>query len=137
MVKTEEFLPALSLLEDRSADGSPSVGLTLPGGRSDTIVLERFYAVEDDELNNNGTDHCHYTGRLTNDPEASVAVTGCPGGSEDVEFTILSQYLNSSIFQWSMDGGVKLIPDLGILDWFQETHSIGNKIGLSFGLKSD
>ena len=76
MVKTGEFLPTFSLLEDRSADGSPSVGLTLPSGRSDTIVLERFYASEDDDELNNGTDYCHYSGRLANDPEASVAVTG-------------------------------------------------------------
>ena len=61
-------------------------------------MLERFYANEDDELN--GTDYCHYSGRLANDPEASVAVTGCPG-SEDVDFTILSQHLNNSMFQWT------------------------------------
>ena len=46
-----ELLPTFSLLQDRSADGSPSVGLTLPDGRSDTILLERFYASEDDKLN--------------------------------------------------------------------------------------
>ena len=108
-------------MEDRSLDGSPSVGLTLPGGRSDIIELERFDATEDDELNN-GTESCHYTGRLRSDPGAAVAATGCPGW-EDVEFTILSQYLNSSMFQWSQDGGVKLIPDLGIWDWFQGQNS--------------
>ena len=109
-------------MEDRSLDGSPSIDLTLPGGRSDTIELERFDASEDDELNN-GTVNCHYTGRLRSDPEAAVAVTGCPG-LEDVELTILSKYLNSSMFQWAHDGGVNLIPDLGIWDWFQGHNSI-------------
>ena len=50
-----ELLPTFSLLQDRSADGSPSVGLTLPDGRSDTILLERFYAGEEDD-NLNETD---------------------------------------------------------------------------------
>ena len=109
-------------MEDRSLDGSPSVGLTLPDGRSDTIELERFDASEDDDLNN-GTVNCHYTGRLRSDPEAAVAVTGCPG-LEDVELTILSKYLNGSMFQWAHDGGVNLIPDLGIWDWFQGHNSI-------------
>ena len=48
---------------------------------------------------------------------------GCPG-SEDVDFTILSQYLNNSMFQWTIDGTVKLIPDLGILDWFQDNEVV-------------
>ena len=37
------------------------------------------------------SEFCHYNGHLAGDPGATVALTGCPGGAEDVEFTILSE----------------------------------------------
>ena len=62
--------------------------MTFPNGNSDTILLEKFYANEEDRTAE--TEDCHFAGRLANEPEASAALTGCPG-AEDVELTILSR----------------------------------------------
>lgn len=105
----KKVTPTFSLVEDRSNDGSPSIILTFPNGHSDTLVLEKYYANEDDRRA--GTEFCHYIGRLASDPDAYVALTGCPGGAEDVEFTILSQQMDATMFRWTKEGGVELISE--------------------------
>ena len=54
-------------------------------------------------------EQCVYFGHLANEPEACVAMTGCPG-SEDVEFTILSTHNEvSHTFKWSKEGDVQIL----------------------------
>ena len=54
-------------------------------------------------------EQCVYFGHLANEPEACVAMTGCPG-SEDVEFTILSTHNEvSHSFKWSKEGDVQIL----------------------------
>ena len=53
---------------------------------------------------------CHFSGHLEKDSEACVGMTGCIG-SEDVEFTILSDHATcSGLYKWSKDGNVELMP---------------------------
>ena len=53
---------------------------------------------------------CYYSGHLERDTEACVGMTGCIG-SEDVEFTILSDHAtDSGSYKWSKNGSVELIP---------------------------
>ena len=40
--------PTFSMVEDKSIDGSPSIIITFPNGKSDTLMLEKYYANEDD-----------------------------------------------------------------------------------------
>ena len=50
---------------------------------------------------------CRYIGHLRSEPEACLAMTGCVG-SEDVEFTILSEHApESGMFKWNIDGQVE------------------------------
>ena len=60
-------------------------------------------------------EQCVYFGHLANEPEACVAMTGCPG-SEDVEFTILSTHNEiSHTFKWSKEGDVQILSRTVIL----------------------
>ena len=104
----EAVTPTFSLVEDKSMDGSPNIIVTFPNGQFDTLVLEKYYANEDDRRA--GTEFCHYIGRLANDPDAYVALTGCPV-AEDVEFTILSGKMDETMFRWTKEGNVELISD--------------------------
>ena len=53
-------------------------------------------------------DDCHYIGHLEGEPEACVAMTGCPG-SEDIDFTIMSEHSHLSMFTWLKNGTVEFI----------------------------
>ena len=59
------------------------------------------------------SEFCHYNGHLAGDPEATVALTGCPGGAEDVELTILSAHLEETMFRWTKEGTVESISEQG------------------------
>ena len=87
-------------------DGSPSVSITFPDGYSDTLVLSRYFANEEAKLTR--SEDCHYIGHLEGEPEACVAMTGCPG-SDDLEFTIMSEHSDRAMFKWFKDGAVELI----------------------------
>ena len=55
---------------------------------------------------------CHFIGHLENEREACVAMTGCIG-SEDIEFTIMSEHATESpMFKWSKQGNAEVIPRL-------------------------
>ena len=71
-----EIVPTFGLDEDRSLDGSPSVSITFPDGYSDTLILSRHYINERAKVAY--PDDCHYIGHLEGEPEACVAMTGCP-----------------------------------------------------------
>merc|ERR1712086_619421 len=97
--------PSFVLVEERSLNGSPSIAVTFPDGYQDTLVLNKFYANEQNRMASK--ERCHYIGHLENEVTACVAVTGCVG-SQDVQFTILSKHARkSSTFKWSKDGNVE------------------------------
>merc|ERR1711910_177418 len=99
-----EEKPTFTLLQGRSDNGSPSVSITFPDGHTDNLILSHFYDEE------NRPEGCHFSGHLEKDSEACVGMTGCIG-SEDVEFTILSNHATGSgLYKWSKDGNVELLP---------------------------
>merc|ERR1711884_285015 len=106
------LVPSFALSQDRSFDGSPRVSISFPDGYTDTMVLSRYYSNENDRLAR--TENCHFFGHLEGEPEACIALTGCPG-SDDLELTIMSEHSNNPTFKWKKDGEVELIesPFLG------------------------
>ena len=103
---TIERTPSFSLITDRSTnDGSPIVEVTFPNGHSDTMVLSQFVDGIDEPQPESRD--CRYNGYLLSDPEACLAMTGCPG-LEDVELTILSEHApGSGMFIWHKNGMVE------------------------------
>jgi len=96
-----------ALVEERSANGSPTVTVTFSDGYTDTLVLNRYYSSEEDRML--GAEECHFIGHLAKEQEACVAMTGCVG-SEDIDLTIMSSHATeSSMFKWKMDGHVEVI----------------------------
>ena len=102
----EPYSTKFTLLEERSANGAPTVTVTFPDGYTDTLVLSRYYSSEEDRMA--GAEECHYIGHLANEREACAAMTGCVG-SEDIDFTIMSSHAESSMFKWTKDGKVEVI----------------------------
>ena len=99
--------PRFGLIQERSFNGAPSVSIAFPDGYKDTLVLERYYANEEERMER--TEACRYIGHLENEPEACVAMTGC-FELEDVHFTILSVHAaKSSMFKWAKNGNVEII----------------------------
>ena len=99
--------PIFTLNAERSIDGSPSVTVTFPDGYTDTLALTKHVGT----LSRFEVDleSCNFIGHLTNEPEACVAMTGCPG-KEDLQFTILSQHaLDSSMYVWKQDGSIEVV----------------------------
>jgi len=115
--KKLEIAPTFTLVEERNANGVPSVAITFPNGHSDIILLDKYYANEEDRMikENQGVpnvEQCIYFGHLVKEPEACVAMTGCVG-SEDVEFTILSAHnTGSHMFKWSKEGEVQILSSM-------------------------
>merc|ERR1712086_68345 len=102
-----EETPSFVLVEERSLNGSPSIAVTFPDGYKDTLVLNKFYANEQNRMASK--ERCHYIGHLENELTACVAMTGCVG-SQDVQFTILSKHApKSSTFKWTKEGNVELM----------------------------
>ena len=70
------------------------------------MILSRYYSNENDRLAR--TEKCHFFGHLKGEPEACIALTGCPG-SDDLEFTIMSEHSTDATFKWNKNGEVQLI----------------------------
>ena len=98
--------PRFGLIQERSFNGAPSVSIAFPDGYKDTLVLERYYANEEERMER--TEACHYIGHLANEHDACAAMTGCIG-SEDIDFTIMSTHADSTMFRWTKDGKVEVI----------------------------
>ena len=98
-----ERTPSFSMIDDRSLNGSPIIEVTFPNGHSDTLVLSQFV----DGIDEPESRDCRYNGHLLSEPEACLAMTGCPG-LEDVELTILSEHApGSGMFIWHKNGMVE------------------------------
>ena len=99
--------PRFALVGERSLNGVPTVSVTFPNGHEDTLILDRHYSSEEDRIGQ--VEACNYIGHLEKDPEACVAMTGCVG-SEDVEFTIMSEHATESpMFKWTKEDTVEII----------------------------
>ena len=91
------------MLQERLDNGAPSIAITFPDGHTDNLILGHFYAEE------NRPRGCHFSGHLEHDSEACVGMTGCIG-SDDVEFTIISDHASGSgMYKWKKDGNVEHI----------------------------
>ena len=85
----------------------PEIDIIFPDGHEDELVLEKHFPNEEAQMENG--DHCNYFGRLKNDPEACVAVTGCYG-MDDIEFTIMSEHApKENKFVLEKNGDLKVI----------------------------
>ena len=90
-------------MDDDAPMPIPNILVTFPDGYSDNLVLNHFYS------ENDNADGCHFLGHLKNEQEACIAMTGCIG-SEDVEFTIMSEHApENGLFKWKLDGNVEVI----------------------------
>ena len=99
--------PRFTLIEERSSNGTHAISVVFPDGHEDTLILDQHYFFEEDRIAQ--VEYCNYIGHLENDPEACVAMTGCIG-SEDVEFTILSEHITESpMLKWTKHGIVETI----------------------------
>merc|ERR1711988_406501 len=126
-VDDSTLAPRFTLLE-RSLKNVPSIAITFPDGYEDILMLNIFESNSGDGNRIIGEDECHYFGHLANEPEACVAATGCVG-SEDMEFTILSDHsTGSSIYKWTKDGLVEVVQN-EIIDY----TDTGNKNSSAFG----
>ena len=99
------------MLEDRLANAPPpgarsyppKISITFPDGYTDNLILDHFYPEEDK------IEGCQFIGHLEKEQEACVAMSGCIG-SEDVQFTIMSEHVTeSSLLKWKKDGSVEHI----------------------------
>jgi len=112
--KKLEIAPKFTLVEERNENGVPSVAIIFPNGHNDILLLDKFYANEEDRMiqGHDGipnVEQCVYFGHLANEPEACVAMTGCVG-SDDVEFTIFSaQNKDSHMYKWTKEGNVHIL----------------------------
>ena len=50
------------MVEERSSNGAPSIDVTFSDGYQDTLILNKYYANEEDLKK--GVEACHYTGKL-------------------------------------------------------------------------
>ena len=112
-------VPSFDLLEDRSEDGSPNLAITFPDGYSDTIVLTKYFASEDDKVQErmSGVEDCNFVGHLKNE-KACLAMTGCLD-SEFREFTIFSEHAgHRTSYRWFSNGTVESIPTLSEVTFY-------------------
>jgi hypothetical protein len=101
----EKRAPTFTLIgNDRSVDGLPIISVKFPNGVSDTLVLRKFDAGIN--LPASESKECNYIGHLASEPDACLALTGCPGLDDHVELTILSEHF-PGLFKWYKDGHVE------------------------------
>ena len=77
---SDEEILRFILLEEKSYNGAPRVSIVFPNDFEDNLVLNQFYANQEDRMAD--IKDCNFIGHLENEPKACVAMTGCVG-SED------------------------------------------------------
>ena len=88
----------------RSIADPPSIQVTFSNGVQDELVLTQY------KFNDLSTAGCNYLGRLRNDPESSVAVTGCLNNPGDkLEVTLLSENNINHMFLVDFYGNTEII----------------------------
>ena len=101
---------SISANEPLAASNSEQLRISVgfPNGHFDFLIMTPFYSGKNKKMRGVG-EGCHFSGHLANEPNSCVAMTGCIG-SEDVEFTILSEHASQSgMYRWKRDGNVVAI----------------------------
>ena len=121
LLAAEIKVPQLSLIKARSSsnDNVPQISVRFPNGKWDRLVLNRYYASHEYERSwkSKDTENCRFIGRLSEETEACVAMTGCPASAgssldEAVEITILSEnVVDTFMYKWYQNGSVIPIED--------------------------
>ena len=114
----ENQVPQFALLKARSSnDQIPQISVRFPNGKWDKLVLNRYYASNERSIFKD-IENCRFIGRLSEETEACVAMTGCPASAgssldEAVEITILSENVVDTFkYKWySQNGSVIPIED--------------------------
>ena len=110
----ENKVPQFALLKARSSNEQiPQISVRFPNGKWDKLVLNRYYASNERSIFKD-IENCRFIGRLSEETEACVAMTGCPAGSLDeaVEITILSEnVVDTFMYKWYQNGSVIPIED--------------------------
>ena len=87
----------LTLLSYKSTHEIPQISVRFPNGKMDKLVLNYYHKPE----------NCRFIGRLSEETEACVAMTGCPGSSDKMEITILSEnVVDTYMYKWYPNGTV-------------------------------
>ncbi len=95
----------MSLRSWASRSDAPTVDITFVNGIKDTLILHRHFT--GDVMRRSGKMTCNFLGHLKNEPEACVALTGCPG-EEKVSITLFSNNNhNHFMYEWHQDGTVE------------------------------
>ena len=45
-----DVAPTFTMVEERNSNGVPSVSVTFPDGHNDILILDKFYANEEDRM---------------------------------------------------------------------------------------
>ena len=110
----ENQVPQFALLKARSSNEQiPQISVRFPNGKWDKLVLNRYYTSNERSIFKD-IENCRFIGRLSEETEACVAMTGCPAGSLDeaVEITILSEnVVDTFMYKWYQNGSVIPIED--------------------------
>ena len=122
-------MPEVSVKESKTLNGIPAIDLTFPDGFQDHLVLERHYMTDMDRMLKKL--HCNFIGHLASDPEACVAVTGCPGSK--MEFSINSYVSDrSGRFILHPDGSMEAIESA-----FADFNSVAHPLKVPEHLRND
>ena len=109
----ENKVPQFALLKARSSNEQiPQISVRFPNGKWDKLVLNRYYASNERSIFKD-IENCRFIGRLSEETEACVAMTGCPASADEaVEITILSEnVVDTFMYKWYQNGSVIPIED--------------------------
>ena len=109
----ENQVPQFALLKARSSnDQIPQISVRFPNGKWDKLVLNRYYTSNERSIFKD-IENCRFIGRLSEETEACVAMTGCPASADEaVEITILSEnVVDTFMYKWYQNGSVIPIED--------------------------
>jgi len=93
-LQADESLPKFEHLAPTPGVGDenvPNIRVTFPNGATDQLILWHHRFNDEDAAQ---SEDCVYFGKLSNDPDCCVAVTGCIG-TEDIEISISSGVHNT------------------------------------------
>ena len=94
------------IVSSRSVSNPPTIRVTFSNGVEDELDLTQY------KMNDRSKGGCNYFGRLKNDPNSSVGITGCLNKPEDeMEVILLSKNNENSMFLVDFFGNVKTEPD--------------------------
>ena len=113
ILQAENKVPQFALLKARSSnDQIPQISVRFPNGKWDKLVLNRYYASNERSIFKD-IENCRFIGRLSEETEACVAMTGCPASADEaVEITILSEnVVDTFMYKWYQNGSVIPIED--------------------------